>query len=64
MALQGIPFKKVVRPPFQHSFGAEVEFYLIREGEEWDHALNDMRLAFYDRPELKDTDFYIYWRMG
>lgn len=64
MALQGIPFKKVVRPPFQHSFGAEVEFYLIREGEEWDHALNEMTVAFYDRPELKDTDFYIYWRLG
>jgi type VI secretion system protein ImpJ len=64
MALQGIPLKKVVRPPFQHSFGAEVEFYLIREGEEWDHALNEMTLAFYDRPDLKDTDFYIYWRMG
>jgi len=64
MALQGIPFKKVVRPPFQHSFGSEVEFYLIREGEEWDHALNEMTLTFYDRPDLKDTDFYIYWRMG
>ena len=64
MALQGIPFKKVVRPPFQHSFGAEVEFYLIRVGEEWDHALNEMTVAFYERPELKDTDFYIYWRMG
>jgi type VI secretion system protein ImpJ len=64
MALQGIPFKKVVRPPFQHSFGSEVEFYLIREGEEWDHALNEMTLAFYDRPDLKDTDFYIYWRRG
>ncbi len=64
MALQGIPLKKVERPPFQHSFGAEVEFYLIKEGEEWDHALNEMRVAFYERPDLKNSNFHLYWRMG
>jgi len=64
MALQGIPLRKVERAPFQHSFGAEVEFYLLREGEEWDHALNEMIVAFYDRPDFEDTEFYIYWRMG
>ena len=64
MALHGIPLRKVDRPAFQHSFGAEVEFYLIREGEEWDHALNEMTLAFYDRSNLKDAEFFIYWRAG
>jgi type VI secretion system protein ImpJ len=63
MALQGIPFKRVEHPSFQHSFGAEVEFYLMREGEEWDHALNEKMVAFYNRPELKDTAFYIFWRI-
>ena len=63
MALQGIPLKKVDRPPFQHSFGAEVEFYLIQEGEEWDRALNEMTVAFYDKPDLKEAEFYIYWRI-
>jgi type VI secretion system protein ImpJ len=63
MALQGIPFKKVEHPSFQHSFGAEVEFYLIKEGEEWDHALNEMTVAFYNRPDLKDATFYIFWRI-
>jgi len=63
MALQGIPFKRVEHPSFQHSFGAEVEFYLLQEGEEWDHALNEMAVAFYNRPELKDTAFYIFWRI-
>ncbi|MEN6318104.1 MAG: type VI secretion system baseplate subunit TssK [Syntrophaceae bacterium] len=63
MALQGIPFKKVEHPSFQHSFGAEVEFYLIKEGEEWDHALNEMTVAFYNRPGLKDATFYIFWRI-
>ena len=63
MALQGIPFKKVEHPSFQHSFGAEVEFYMIREGEEWDHALNETTVAFYNRPELRGTTFYIFWRI-
>lgn len=63
MALQGIPFKKVEHPSFQHSFGAEVEFYLLREGEEWDHALNETSVAFYNRPELRGTTFYLFWRI-
>jgi len=62
MALHGIPIKKIERPPFQHSFGAEVEFYKIKEGEEWDHALNEMTLAFYQRPEFDVSDFHLYWR--
>lgn len=63
MALKGIPFEKMDHPHFRHSFGAEVEFYLIREGEEWDYVLNEMSVAFYDRPELTDTNFYIFWRI-
>ncbi|OPY79278.1 MAG: hypothetical protein A4E70_02170 [Syntrophus sp. PtaU1.Bin005] len=63
MALQGVPFKKVEHPSFQHSFGAEVEFYQLKEGEEWDNALNEKVVAFYNRPELKDTAFYIFWRI-
>lgn len=63
MALQGIPFKKVEHPSFQHSFGAEVEFYQLREGEEWDHALNETTVAFYNRPELRGTTFYLFWRI-
>lgn len=63
MALKGIPFKRVEHPQFRHAFGAEVEFYLISEGEEWDYALNEMSIAFYDRPELADTNFYIFWRI-
>ena len=64
MALHGIPIKKVERPPFQHTFGAEVEFYQIRESEEWDHALNEKSLAFFSRPDLTEADYYVYWRMG
>jgi len=63
MSLQGIPFKRVEHPSFQHSFGAEIEFYQIKEGEEWDYALNEMTVAFYNRQDLKDTAFYIFWRI-
>ena len=62
MALHGIPMKKIERPPFQHSFGSEVEFYQIMESEEWDRALNERSLAFFSRPDLADANFYVYWR--
>ena len=64
MALHGVPIQRVERPPFQHTFGAEVEFYQIRESEEWDHALNERSLAFFSRPDLMGSDFYVYWRMN
>ncbi len=64
MALKGIPINKVDRLPFQHSFGPEVEFYKISEGEEWDHALNDMSVAFYKQESMQEVEFYIYWRVG
>jgi type VI secretion system protein ImpJ len=62
LALQGIGLKKVDQPSFQHSFGPEVDFFRVVEGEEWDHALRELSLAFYDHPQLKDMDFYIYRR--
>jgi type VI secretion system protein ImpJ len=64
MALQGIPYKKIERPPFQHTFGAEVDFFLIVEGEEWDHALGEGTLAFYDQTYLEGVNAYLYWRQG
>ena len=62
LALQGVPLEKVDQPSFQHSFGPEVDFFKITEGEEWDHALSELSLAFYDHPQLKGMEFYIYRR--
>jgi type VI secretion system protein ImpJ len=62
MALQGVGLKKVDQPSFQHSFGPEVDFFRILESEEWDHALKELALAFYDHPQLKDMEFYVYRR--
>ncbi len=64
MALMGIPLEKTDRPPFQHAFGPEVEFYRIIEGEEWDKALNEGVVAFYGDKSFEELEFYIYWRMG
>ncbi len=64
LALQGIPFKKIDHPPFQHTFGPEVDIFRIVEGEEWDHALRELSVAFYPSPDFADTRFYLYWRMN
>jgi type VI secretion system protein ImpJ len=63
LALQGIPLRQLERPPFQHRFGPEVDFYLVVEGEEWDHALRELAVGFYDAPAYRGTRFYHYWRV-
>jgi type VI secretion system protein ImpJ len=62
LALQGIPLKKINQPAFLHSFGPEVDFYRIMEGEEWDNALRELSVVFYDHPQVKDMEFYLYRR--
>lgn len=64
LALLGVPVSRIDRPPFQHRFGPEVDFYRVVEGEEWDHALRELTVAFYDSPQFQDARFYLYWRMG
>jgi type VI secretion system protein ImpJ len=62
MSLVGIPVRKLERPPFQHQFGAEVEFYRLMPGDEWDHALREGSLAFFDAPAFSKARAYLYWR--
>ncbi len=64
LSLQGIPFKKLPNPPFQHTFGPEVDFFLILPGVEWDHALSERSIAFFDQPALEGVNSYIYWRQS
>lgn len=63
LALQGVPLVRIERPPFQHSFGPEVDFFMISEGEEWDYVLRDRTLAFYD-PKNEGMNYYAYWRFA
>ena len=60
--LQGIPCKRLERPPFQHSFGPEVDIYQLSTGEEWDYALNELALGFYSNPKLSDANYFMHWR--
>ncbi|MDY0162847.1 type VI secretion system baseplate subunit TssK [Desulfobotulus sp.] len=62
LALQGIPFTRMERPPFQHMFGPEVDFYRLHSGDEWDQALKELSLVFYDGPALQGVQFFLYWR--
>ncbi|MCP3940798.1 MAG: type VI secretion system baseplate subunit TssK [Desulfobacteraceae bacterium] len=62
MALPGVPLKKTEKPLFQHSFGSEVEFFRIIEGEEWDHALKSLSLSFYYQEMFSGVEFFLYWR--
>ncbi|MGZ4953774.1 MAG: type VI secretion system baseplate subunit TssK [Methylobacter sp.] len=60
--LQGIPFKRMERVPFQNSFGPEVDIYQISPGEEWDYALDELAFGFYADPKFIETNFFLYWR--
>lgn len=60
--LQGIPCKRMERPPFQNSFGPEVEVYQISPGEEWDYALEERAVGFYADPKFTEEHFFLYWR--
>lgn len=62
MALPGVPLKKTEKPPFQHSFGSEVEFFRVVEGDEWDQALRALSLAFYRQENFSGLEFFLYWR--
>ncbi|TYT73905.1 type VI secretion system baseplate subunit TssK [Desulfobotulus mexicanus] len=62
LALQGIPLSRLERPPFQHMFGPEVDFYRLHPGDEWDQAIKDRSLVFYEPPSMKDMRFFLYWR--
>lgn len=60
--LQGIPFKRIDRPPFQHSFGPEVDIYQLTTGDEWDYALNELAFGFYADPKFSEEKFFLHWR--
>lgn len=63
-ALRGIPYTSIQRPPFHHNFSSEMEFYSLSGGVEWDYAVREGRVAFFERAELANTRFFIYWRSG
>mgnify|MGYP000853149791 FL=1 len=62
LVLRGVPYKLVERPPFQHTFGPEVDFYLLQGGEEWDHAMREGSISAYVHPVLDRANLFLFWR--
>lgn len=62
LALRGVPYRRIERPPFHHPFSSEVEFFALSEGEEWDHVVREGRLGFFHRPDLDAVRAFLYWR--
>ena len=63
LSLGGIPVERIENPPFHHTFGSEVEFYKLGSGQEWDFAVQDGTVAFFDRPALEQTRSFMFWRI-
>ncbi|ODN42216.1 type VI secretion system baseplate subunit TssK [Piscirickettsia litoralis] len=61
LSLPGLPIKKLANLPFQHGFGANVDFYQIDFGLEWDNIMKEQAVCFYDHPDFSETKFYLYF---
>lgn len=62
LVLRGVSFKHVERPPFQHTFGPEVDFYHLQSGEEWEHVVRESSLSLYVHPVLERANLFLFWR--
>ena len=61
-ALRGVPFRRLSHAPFHHNFSSTVEFALLSPGEEWDHAVREGKLSYFNRDEYKGLKTFLYWR--
>jgi type VI secretion system protein ImpJ len=57
-----VPFKYLEKPPFQHTFGPEVDFYQLQAGEEWNYVIREGSLALYIHPVLEKANVFLFWR--
>ena len=62
LSLIGTPVVQIERPPFQHQFGPEIDFFQLSFGDEWDRALREGSLAFYETPGLAGAKAFLFWR--
>jgi type VI secretion system protein ImpJ len=61
-ALKGIPLQKMDNPPFFRGISANVDFFAITPGQEWDYAVREGKVVLFDGPPLAGTRLYLYWR--
>lgn len=62
LVLRGVPFKHVEKPPFQHTFGPEVDFYKLQSGEEWNYVARESSVALYVHTVLEKANVFLFWR--
>ncbi len=61
-ALRGVPFELIENPPFSHLFASTIEFYSLSPGNEWDYAVDEGALSFYDSENLRGVEAFLYYR--
>ncbi len=62
-ALRGITVRALASVPFRHDFDPEVELYeLVAEGDEWDLARREGRLAYVAEGPIAACETYLFWR--
>ena len=61
-ALRGIPIQRLDNPPFFRGISANVEFFAITAGQEWDYAIREGLVVLFDGPHLEGLRLYVYWR--
>lgn len=61
-ALKGIPLTRMDNPPFFRGISANVDFFAIAPGQEWDYAVREGKVVVFDAPQLQNTRLYLYWR--
>ncbi len=61
-ALRGIPFQRVESPSFSHGLSSSVEFYALSPGQEWDYAVSEGKIVFFESQQLVGCRQYLYWR--
>lgn len=62
LVLRGVPFKHIEKPPFQHTFGPEVDFYQLQFGEEWNNIVRESAVGLYIHPVLEQANVFLFWR--
>ncbi len=61
-ALKGIPLTRMDNPPFFRGVSANVDFFAVTPGQEWDYAIREGKVVVFDSPQLSTMRLYLYWR--
>jgi type VI secretion system protein ImpJ len=60
-SLRGILIERIQSPPFRHGFSAQMEFYRLQPGPEWDYAVTEGKVGFQPSSELRSLRTFLFW---